>query len=169
VLGDEAGAEDVTQDVFARLWRHPARVDLERWCLRSYLGVIAHRRAVDALRRRTRRGKREERAGHGQLDEPSTEEAVVVTVVSSWRAAHVIDALERLPVEQQPAVRLAYYGGVVDLCRLAAQRTSVAQIDVRVEGDRPLADAVLASAPAFAMDEERPWKRHPTGAGASRS
>jgi RNA polymerase sigma-70 factor, ECF subfamily len=111
VLGDEAGAEDVTQDVFTHLWRHPDRVDLERGRLRSYLGVIAHRRAVDALRRRTRRGKREERAGHGQLDEPSTEEAVVVTVVSSWRAAHVIDALERLPVEQQAAVRLAYYGG----------------------------------------------------------
>jgi uncharacterized protein (TIGR03083 family) len=41
---------------------------------------------------------------------------------------------------------------VVDLCRRAAQRTSVAQIDVRVEGERPLADAVLASASAFAMD-----------------
>jgi RNA polymerase sigma factor (sigma-70 family) len=111
VLGDEGGAEDVTQDVFTHLWRHPDRVDLERGCLRSYLGVIAHRRAVDALRRRTRRNDREGRSEHARPAEPSVEEAVVVTVVSSWRATQVVEALERLPEEQQAAVRLAYYGG----------------------------------------------------------
>jgi RNA polymerase sigma-70 factor (ECF subfamily) len=111
VLGDEAGAEDVTQDVFTHLWRHPDRVDLERGCLRSYLGVIAHRRAVDSLRRRARRGRREERTAHAKASEPSVEDAVVVSVVSSWRSARVLDALERLPDDQQAAVRLAFYGG----------------------------------------------------------
>jgi hypothetical protein len=41
---------------------------------------------------------------------------------------------------------------VVDLCRLAARRATVEQLDVRVDGDRSLADAVLASVSAFAMD-----------------
>jgi RNA polymerase sigma-70 factor (ECF subfamily) len=36
---------------------------------------------------------------------------VVVSVVSSWRVAQVLDALDRLPDEQRAAVRLAYYGG----------------------------------------------------------
>jgi RNA polymerase sigma-70 factor, ECF subfamily len=111
VLGDEGAAEDVTQDVFTHLWRYPDRVDLGRGCLRSYLGVIAHRRAVDALRRRTRRNDREERSEHERPAEPSVEEAVVVSVVSTWRATQVLEALERLPEEQQAAVRLAYYGG----------------------------------------------------------
>jgi RNA polymerase sigma-70 factor (ECF subfamily) len=111
VLGDESAAEDVTQDVFTHLWRHPDRVDLGRGCLRSYLGVLAHRRAVDALRRRARRDRREERSAHRAPPEPSLEDAVVVSVVSSWRAAHVMEALERLPDEQQAAIRLAFYGG----------------------------------------------------------
>jgi RNA polymerase sigma-70 factor (ECF subfamily) len=111
LLADDAAAEDVTQDVFTHLWRHPDRVDLGRGCLRSYLGVLAHRRAVDALRRRTRRSRREERDAHDAPAPPSIEEAVVVSVVSSWRAAHVLDALDRLPEEQRVAVKLAYYGG----------------------------------------------------------
>jgi RNA polymerase sigma-70 factor (ECF subfamily) len=111
VLGDESGAEDVTQDVFTHLWRYPDRVDLERGSLRSYLGVMAHRRSVDALRRRSRRAQREERTEHRRAPEPSLEESVVVSVVSSWRVAQVLDALDRLPEEQQAAVRLAYYGG----------------------------------------------------------
>ena len=111
VLGDEAGAEDVTQDVFTHLWRYPDRVDLERGCLRSYLGVIAHRRAVDALRRRARRDHREARTARAKPTEAPIEDAVIVNVVSSWRAAQVLDALEHLPEEQQEAVRLAYYGG----------------------------------------------------------
>jgi uncharacterized protein (TIGR03083 family) len=41
---------------------------------------------------------------------------------------------------------------VVDLCRVAAQRAEPSRIEVRVDGDRTLADAVLASASAFAMD-----------------
>jgi RNA polymerase sigma-70 factor (ECF subfamily) len=111
VLGDESAAEDVTQDVFTHLWRHPDRVDLGRGCLRSYLGVLAHRRAVDALRRRARRDRREQRTANRVPTEPSIEDTVVVSVVSSWRAAHVLDAIERLPVEQQAAIQLAFYGG----------------------------------------------------------
>jgi hypothetical protein len=41
---------------------------------------------------------------------------------------------------------------VVDLCRLAARRASVDQLDVRVDGDVAIAGAVIASAGVFAMD-----------------
>jgi uncharacterized protein (TIGR03083 family) len=41
---------------------------------------------------------------------------------------------------------------VVDLCRLAARRASRDQLDVRVDGDGAIADAVLASVSVFAMD-----------------
>jgi RNA polymerase sigma-70 factor (ECF subfamily) len=111
VLGDDGEAEDVTQDVFTHLWRHPDRVDIERGSVRSYLGVVAHRRAVDALRRRARRDRREQRTDRERLDEPSIEETVVISLGTSTRARQVVDALDRLPEEQRVAIHLAYYGG----------------------------------------------------------
>jgi uncharacterized protein (TIGR03083 family) len=41
---------------------------------------------------------------------------------------------------------------VVDLCRLAARRSTLSQLDLRIDGDRAVADALLASVSAFAMD-----------------
>jgi uncharacterized protein (TIGR03083 family) len=41
---------------------------------------------------------------------------------------------------------------VVDLCRLAARRSTLPQLDLRIDGDRAVADALLASVSAFALD-----------------
>jgi uncharacterized protein (TIGR03083 family) len=41
---------------------------------------------------------------------------------------------------------------VVDLCRLAARRSTLSQLDLRIDGERAVADALLASVSAFAMD-----------------
>jgi RNA polymerase sigma-70 factor (ECF subfamily) len=59
VTRDEQLARDVTQEVFAHLWQAPSRVDLTRGSLRSYLAVLAHRRAVDEVRRSERRTRLE--------------------------------------------------------------------------------------------------------------
>ncbi|HEY1456590.1 MAG TPA: sigma-70 family RNA polymerase sigma factor, partial [Candidatus Dormibacteraeota bacterium] len=47
VLQDTGEAEDVTQEVFLRLWREPDRFDPGRGSLRSFLLAQAHGRAVD--------------------------------------------------------------------------------------------------------------------------
>jgi hypothetical protein len=41
---------------------------------------------------------------------------------------------------------------VVDVCRLAARRSRRSQLDLRIDGDPAVADALLASVSAFAMD-----------------
>src|SRR4051794_31937386 len=46
VSGSTQAAEDLTQDVFTHLWLHPFDVDPERGSIRTFLGVVAHRRAV---------------------------------------------------------------------------------------------------------------------------
>jgi len=50
VLNSTSEAEDVTQEVFLRLWNHPDRFDPSRGTLRAFLLAQAHARSVDAIR-----------------------------------------------------------------------------------------------------------------------
>jgi RNA polymerase sigma-70 factor (ECF subfamily) len=106
VLNDTALAEDVTQEVFTFLWREPERFNPTRGTLRAWLGVVAHRRAIDRIRAEARRAKGEARL----------ESAVSITsdvddyLTASWLSGRVCDALGMLPIEQREAVILAYYG-----------------------------------------------------------
>ena len=55
VLRDPARAEDVTQDVFLRLWSDPSRYDPKRGGLATYLQLMAHsapRMSADATAKR---------------------------------------------------------------------------------------------------------------------
>src|SRR6201995_2130113 len=61
ILGDAARAEDVTQDVFLRVWRNPARFDARRGELGSYLRLMARSRAVDLWREGQASGRAEDR------------------------------------------------------------------------------------------------------------
>jgi RNA polymerase sigma-70 factor (ECF subfamily) len=110
VLGDTALAEDVTQDVFVYLWQQPARFDPQRGTLRSWLGLLTHRRSVDRIRAETRRVAAEERRNRA---EPQIEEASVADdqLALVWLAVRVQEALGQLPHEQRECVELAYYGG----------------------------------------------------------
>ncbi|MDP9075299.1 MAG: sigma-70 family RNA polymerase sigma factor [Actinomycetota bacterium] len=107
VTGNEATAEDVVQEVFTSLWHHPDRFDPERGSVRAFLGVQAHRRAVDAIRRETRRtareGRQQDLAGPAESVDDGTDAKELLDVVRR--------AIERLPVEQRQAVELAYFGG----------------------------------------------------------
>jgi RNA polymerase sigma factor (sigma-70 family) len=61
LTGSRNLAEDVAQEVFVALWSNPGRFDPARGTLRAYLAVHARRRAIDALRRDSRRVGREQR------------------------------------------------------------------------------------------------------------
>src|SRR5271163_3411658 len=61
VLNNPTEAEDVTQEVFLRLWNQPDRYDAGRGSLRSFLLAQAHGRAVDAIRSSNSRRLREAR------------------------------------------------------------------------------------------------------------
>src|SRR3954470_4185243 len=59
VLHDREQAEDVTQEVFVRLWQRPERYEPARGSLRSFLLSDCHGRAVDRLRSDRARSSRE--------------------------------------------------------------------------------------------------------------
>jgi|SRR6185437_262629 len=119
VLGDPAEAEDVTQEVFLRLWDQPDRFDPDRGNLRSYLLAQSHSRAVDLIRSRSARSRRE------QQDARSTATAGYDLEREVWDLAlaeQVTRAVAGLPDDERQAIQLAYFGGhtyreVADLLR----------------------------------------------------
>jgi RNA polymerase sigma-70 factor, ECF subfamily len=111
VARDEQLARDVTQEVFTHLWEMPDRVDLSRGSLRTYLAMLAHRRAVDEVRRHEARSRAETASALPEPEE-GPETRVVDAATHTWRKKHLIALLGMLPAEQRTAVQLAYYDGL---------------------------------------------------------
>jgi RNA polymerase sigma-70 factor (ECF subfamily) len=108
VLNNESEAQDVTQEVFLRLWNQPDRFDPGRGTLRSFLLTQSHARAVDAIRslnaRRSREAKDAQRAATADYD--LSHEAWDLAL-----ADKVSGALASLPKEERQAIELAYFKG----------------------------------------------------------
>jgi RNA polymerase sigma-70 factor, ECF subfamily len=111
VTRDEQLACDVSQEVFTCLWELPGRVDLTKGSLRGFLAMLAHRRAVDEVRRSERRVR-----AQGSLTLPDQadgpERDVVEAATTTWRAHQLRQVIEALPAEQRTALRLAYFDGL---------------------------------------------------------
>jgi RNA polymerase sigma factor (sigma-70 family) len=112
VCVDEALAEDVVQEVFLVVWRHPERFDPARGSVSAWLMTMVHHRSVDAVRREATRRRHTVPPGEEGDDwnlppGPGADEAALDAVV----AGHVREALAALPAEQREALTLAYFGG----------------------------------------------------------
>lgn len=117
VLGDAQLAEDASQDVFVRLWRRPETFIAERGRFVSWLMSVTRNRAVDELRARGRRRKRE----GGPLGEPdeAAEPVFSTELIDPVHSAELHEeqasvrrALAGLPREQKLCLELAYFGGL---------------------------------------------------------
>lgn len=111
VVLDEQLAGEITQDVFVALWQRPDAVDLDRGSLRTYLGVVTHRRAVDAVRRATRRARAEQASIDVRPLEERVDDDVAGADARAWCRDHLLAALDQLPDDQRAAVVLAYFEG----------------------------------------------------------
>jgi len=107
VIGDRHAAEDVTQEVFLSLWERPEAFEPARGRLRTFLGTLAHRRAVDVVRREEARRRRAAREAATTTPIPDVGELAMAIVTAEEVRAEV----SRLPSEQRAAIELAYFGG----------------------------------------------------------
>lgn len=117
VLHDAQLAEDVVQEVFLRLWRQPASFDPGRGRFISWLMSVTRNRALDELRRVSRRNRSEDQeedesnpldgvASADRMDDPA-----LGAELREQREA-VRAAMTRLPPEQRRAIELAYFSGL---------------------------------------------------------
>ena len=110
VLRDEAGAQDVVQDVFVELWSRPGRYDPAVGTLHAYLVVLARHRAIDVVRSELRRLARQERSYRLAPGQPAP--SPCEEVMASQAATAVRAAVRLLPDSQRVIVELAYFGGL---------------------------------------------------------
>lgn len=116
VVGDPYIAEDVTQDVFVRVWRRPEQFDLNRGKFVTWLLSVARNRSIDHQRSASRRMRHETLPAAEEEDDilpagNERDDPAFVAVLSDERAA-VRKALDVLPAEQKLAISLAYFGGL---------------------------------------------------------
>ena len=107
VVRDPNRAEDVAQEAFLEVWRKAPSFDHERGSAKTWVMTIAHRRAVDAVRRNESQKKYDGRAvvDEVQHDEP------VERVIKEEEHGAVRDCLQTLTELQLESVRLAYFNG----------------------------------------------------------
>ena len=107
VVRDPTRAEDVTQEVFLEVWRKAARFDSDLGKAKTWVMTIAHRRAVDAVRRSESNRRQDHRAAPDEVshDEPADE------VIKADEHSAVRGCLDTLTELQLESVRLAYFNG----------------------------------------------------------
>ena len=114
VVVDEAVAQDVTQDVMLEVWSKARMFDAARGSVRGWILTMAHRRAVDVVRREQTSRNRAQRAASGSVEQSLDD--VADTVVDAARARsnarEVTRALAGLTPVQRDAIELAYFKGL---------------------------------------------------------
>jgi RNA polymerase sigma-70 factor (ECF subfamily) len=112
MLRDPARAEEISQEVFLKLWRRPESYVAGRGAFATWLLSVAHHRAIDELRTR-----RHEIYPLGDDDNPPREliddgsDLADAAGLREQRVA-VRSALATLPASQRQAIELAYFAGL---------------------------------------------------------
>ncbi len=115
VLRDPSLAEDAAQEALLEVWSTAPRFDARRGTARGWILTIAHRRAVDRVRRE------ESHANRARADfatrptvDPSDDgpAKVIDTLQGEWEAARIRRALAGLSALQREALSLAYWRGL---------------------------------------------------------
>jgi RNA polymerase sigma-70 factor (ECF subfamily) len=107
ILRDKDLAEDAVQEAFLAVWRTASRFVPEKAKASTWILTLAHRRAVDIVRREQRR--RTETLDNAP--EPAVE-GIDEDAFLRLQRERVQTTLRQLPDAQRESLELAYYGGL---------------------------------------------------------
>jgi len=110
-VGDPSTAEEITQDVYLRIWHKAETYRAEQGKVITWIASIARYRSIDVLRRQSVRpeGNRAPWAEE-ELELPDPLD-IEDEVEASQRRHQIRSALNQLPEEQRQALALAYLQG----------------------------------------------------------
>ncbi len=104
MLGNDADAEDVSQEVFLRLWKHAGTFDSERSKLTTWLHRITINLCIDRYRTR-------KLVAIDEVDEPVISGDQERSIQEQQLSARVEEKLHSLPDRQRLAIILFHYEG----------------------------------------------------------
>lgn len=127
VVRSEAMAEEVTQEVFLQVWRKASDFDPGRGAVKPWIATLAHRRAVDAVRRSQ---SARDRDASAPTDPPAPD--VADAAIATDERERVLAALGVLTDLQLQVIEMAYFGGLT--YREVAERlnTPLATVKTRI-------------------------------------
>ena len=112
VLNDVGLAEDVTQDVFVKIWQGGRRYDPALGRFSTWILTVTRFAAIDRLRRERRQPRPLEPFSQDG-GEPAALEDMPGDDHAVWeRGRHLHLLVEQLPAEQRQVLELAYFGGL---------------------------------------------------------
>lgn len=114
IVGDQATAEEITQDVFFRIWEKASTYRVEQAKVSTWLTSITRYRAIDILRQR---GVRPEQNSVDWAEDtlsmlPAGADDPEDATELSMEQKRIQKALANLPEDQRQAVALAYFQGM---------------------------------------------------------
>ena len=112
MLRDPFRAEEVTQDIFLKLWLKASAYDPKRGTPKAWFMSLAHHRIIDEIRSRNRSTQTTDQVDHEILamkpdPSPSTEEQAQ----RNLDREEIMNALGYIPKEQREVIVLAYFEG----------------------------------------------------------
>jgi RNA polymerase sigma-70 factor (ECF subfamily) len=148
MLGDRSLAEDLTQEVFLKVWRSSGTFDPSRGGFSTWLFRVTRSVALDLHRRRARR-IHPVPEGDTHLDAVKDGSAGPEEIVDeSWLSWRVSRALEVLEAPYREVIELAYFGGLSQReisvrtgVPLGTVKTRTARAFKRLREELALADA----------------------------
>ncbi len=111
-VGDYGTAEEITQDVFVRVWEKAATYRVSLGQVNTWLSSIARHRSIDVFRRRSSRPESrsttwDELPGWALPNVEGPEERAILAI----QQQRVRASIAQLPEEQQQVLGLAYFKG----------------------------------------------------------
>lgn len=111
-MGRREIGEELLQETFLQAWNEAGRYRPERATPRGWLLMMARSRAIDRLRSRGARARREESVGRELAGTGSVDPVGTAELERQEVARRVQGALQGLPAEQRQAIELAFYEGL---------------------------------------------------------
>lgn len=113
ILTTPEDAEEITQEVFLKMWKEAPSYDVKRGAPIAWAITITRHKAIDRIRSRERRHRLQEAAEKEAACHPPFAIPNPSREASQHETATAIrDAMDRLPADQREVLELSYFSGL---------------------------------------------------------